>query len=194
MRINCLLLVLFLAVVLPGCKSSAERQDEAYSKSQELVKDYSQRWPAFEQFFKAGETAALKLHDEAAGLDEEARTAKLKEAGQAFGPAFLALRQYDELRRTIRTKMEKLDRTSVKKRSTDSKIRALQRDTDQILEETDEALGKLKPKNEGEGAAEVMRQVSRLQTIEKRVSSVLGQAEAEVRIARSKNRAKDKKQ
>jgi hypothetical protein len=189
MKSRSLIFAVLLVVVLSGCKSNMERQDDAYLRNQELSKDFAQRWPAFEEFLVAGDKAAEKLYDEAEGLEEDARAAKLEEANGSFGAAFHALRQYVNLERSIRSKMETLDNTRAKSYSTGSDKRALWEDTDRVLEEAHKAIAELKPENEGQGAAEVSRQVSRLQTLDKRVSTVLEKAEREVRKDRERKQS-----
>jgi len=184
-----------LLLVVVGCKSALERQDDAYNHNRELVAEFSQSAPGFKEFLEAGEKKAAAFYLEADKLDdEEARAAKMKEANNAFGPALAALRQYSSLDYEIKHKMERLDKIYATSHRVSSEKRTLWTETDRILEDAHKTISTLKPKNEGEGAAEVLRQVSRMQTLETRVSSVLERAEREQRKDRERRRkSKEKK-
>lgn len=166
--------------------------DDAYLENKGLVQQLSQRYPAFKEYLETGAENASKFYNEANGLEEEARTAKLEMANSAFGAAFQALKQYVRLERSIKSKMDRLDRTRAKSYSTGADKRALWDDSDRLLEETHKAIAEFKPANEGEAAAEVLRQVARLQTLENRISKVLDRAKREERRDRDRKKKRNK--
>lgn len=184
--------LVLIALATVGCKSEEERQDQAYFHNVSASEKLAATYPAFKDYLTEGSKKATMLYDDADSLDEEARAAQLKAANEAFGPAFHALNQYTNLESDIRKGVERLDRKRARSYSTGADKRTIWEESDRILEEAHKTISQLQPENENQGAAEVLRQVTRLQTLDNRVSEVLRKAESEERRERERRRKKKK--
>lgn len=190
-----LFLVIMLAVAVVGCKSAEEREDQAYLGNMAICGKLEQTYPAFKEFLQAGREKATKAYEDANGSEGDERAAKLSIANSAFGPAFTALKRYVGVEHRIRDGMKRLDQKRARTYETGADKRTLWEETDRILEEAHKTITELKPENEGQGAAEVMRQVERLQTLDNRIQELLRKAEAEEsRDRERKQRKKSKNQ
>ncbi len=180
--------ILTIAVVLAGCGTSVEKQTYIYLENELLAQEYSDRWPAFQPFLKEGVKKAKAVYQEARGLEDEAGIAKLKKANKAFGEVFHGLHRIERLERSIRSDLDRLDRTNDRSWSTGSERRELWRESDRIFEDVHTKLAEAKPENEGEALALLGRQVSRIQTLERRVERVLDRAKRNERRDRKRQK------